>query len=180
MFDACPAESFLLGSIAYDVKQFAKEIGVGLAHFLEQVLMEIDDNIVRPSSMHLFRDMSTGSSKAADDVVAPQFADSFLHSASPKRICELDFDQEGRDHGKYIDRHSYTEQHHPHVEDSQSGIMRGVDNFSIANSGEGDDGHVECLQKGDGGSAEQAIADHGQRDQADEKNCAQDGSGGED
>src|ERR1035441_7449132 len=98
MFNACPGESFLLGSIAYDVKQFAKEIRMGLPHFLEQVLMEIDDNIVRPSSMHLFRDMSTGSSKAADDVVAPQFADSFLHAASPKRICELDFDQQARRH----------------------------------------------------------------------------------
>src|ERR1017187_6604434 len=150
MFNACPTESFLLGSIAYDVKQFAKEIGVGLAHLLEQVLMEIDDNIVRPSSMHLFRYVAAGVSNAADDVVAPELADSFLHAASPKRICELDFDQESRDHGKYIDRHRHTEQHYSHVEDSQSGIMRGVDNFSIANSGERDDGHVKGLQKGDG------------------------------
>src|ERR1035441_2286256 len=131
MFNAGFAENFLFGGITYDVKHFAKEIGMGLAHFLEQILVEINDNIVRAGPMHLLRYMATGVSEAAGDVVAPQFADSFLHAASPERICELDFDQESRDYGKYVDRHRYTEQHHPHVEDSQSGIMRGVDNLPI-------------------------------------------------
>jgi hypothetical protein len=48
--------------------------------------------------------------------------------------------------------------------------MSGFDNLSITDSRKRNDGHVECLQKGYGWSAEQAIAAHAYGDQQQEEN----------
>ncbi len=147
VFDARFAEisSSVASPTTYNMSTI--EFRVGLAHFLDRIFVEIDHDVVRPGSMQLLHRIPAGISKTADNVVSPEFADSFLHAASPKRICDFDFYQESRHHGKHIDRDRHTEQHHCHVEDPQGGVMGGVHNFSITDSGQRDDGHVECLQE---------------------------------
>src|ERR1700691_3231032 len=170
MFDAGFAEGFLFGGVTHDVQHVAEEIGVGLADFLDRLLVEVNDYIVRPGAMQFFRRVPAGISQAADDIVSPEFADSFLHGASPKGICDFDFYQESRHHGKHVDRDRYAEEDHSHVEDAEGGVMSGVHNLSIANAGQCYNGHIECLQKSDGWSAEQAIASNAYRDETQEQN----------
>src|SRR5580693_3589143 len=118
---------------------------MGLAHFLDRLLMEVNDYIVGPGAVQFLRGVPPSVSQAADDVVSPEFADSFLHGASPKGICDFDFHQESRHYGEYVDGYGHAEQDHSHVEDPQSGVMGSVDNLAITDAGECDDGHVERL-----------------------------------
>src|SRR4029077_21199125 len=131
MFNARFAETFLLGGVTDDVQHVAEERWVRLGHFLDQVFAEIDDYIVGSGAMQLLGHMAAGVSKAEEDVVSSEFADSFLHSASPKRISDFDFHQEGGHYGKHVDGYRHTEQDHSHVENPQSGVMSGVNNLGI-------------------------------------------------
>jgi len=53
--------------------------------------------------------------QAANHEMILQFANTFLHSASPKGIRDLDFHQERRDDGENIHCHRHTDQNDPNI-----------------------------------------------------------------
>src|SRR3984893_1740839 len=83
MFNSCFDENFFFGCVPHDVEHFLEKVGMCLAHFFEQLFTGIDDDIVRAGSMHLLRHVTASIANATDDAMTSEFADSFLHSASP-------------------------------------------------------------------------------------------------
>ena len=97
-----------------------------------------------------------------------QLVNVMLHSAPPERLLELHFHHECGHDRKNINRDRDPEQHNPDVEHAQRGIVAGINDFSVAHSGQRDDRHVKGLEESDGGAAEHAIsrgADHDQDQQ---------------
>src|SRR5882762_310025 len=106
--------------------------------------------------------------EAADDDVAGDFIDALLHAASPEWVGDFDFDDEGGDDGKHVYRCGHAENHDEHVEDAEGGVAGGIDDFSVADARDSDDGHVESLKEIDGAAAECEIADHAESNEAEE------------
>src|SRR5271168_3832699 len=117
--------------------------------------------------------VAAGVAEAADDNVAGNFVDAFLHAASPEWVRDFNFDDEGGDYGKHIDRGGDAEDHDEHVEDAKGRMVRGLDDLSVADAGDGDDGHIERLQEADGVTAEEKVADYAEGDEAEEESSGE-------
>src|SRR6267154_240563 len=117
----------------------------------------------------LLRGMASRVAQAADDNVAGNFIDALLHAASPEWVGDFDFDDKRGDNRKNIHRGGDAEDHEEHVEDAESWVVGGIDDLSVADAGDGDNGHIQRLQEVDAVAAEREISDYAERDETEEE-----------
>src|SRR5882762_2171956 len=107
--------------------------------------------------------------EAAEDDVSGDLIDALLHAASPEWVGDFDFDDKRGDDGKNIHRGGDAEDHDEHVEDAESWVVGGIDDLSVADAGDGDNGHIQRLQEVDAVAAEREISDYAERDETEEE-----------
>ena len=162
---SCFFQNVFFGGVADNVEHFLQGAGMQLLQLADIFLGDVHHHVRSIGLLQFGHRMPAGVSQAADNVVAGQLVYVMLHSAPPERLLELHFHHEGGHDRKNINRDRDPEQHNADVEHAQRGIVAGINDFSVAHSGQSDDRHVEGLEKSDGGAAEQAISGGADRDQ---------------
>lgn len=105
--------------------------------------------------------MPAGFTQSADNVMLSQIGDSLLHPAPPKYVAKFTIDEKCCELREDIDGDRYADHHDEHVEDTQGMVVRGIDDLSVADSGERHNSHVHGIQESNVGPSDDAIADDG-------------------
>jgi hypothetical protein len=105
------------------------------------------------------RDMAPGFAESANDEMLLQVGNLFFHPASPEQVTQLAFDQVCGQLREQVDRTSHADKDDKNVEYAKRRIMRGIDDFPVADSGERHHCHIHGVQQPNRRAANQPVAD---------------------
>jgi len=125
---------------------------------LDMFLVVVNHYVRTLGSLEFIDRVAAGVSESTDDVVVLELADSLKHLTSPKDVGDLAFHEESSHHREHVQHDHHAEDDHENVEYPQQGVVRGIDDLGVAHAGESDDRHVEGVEEGDRGSAQDSVA----------------------
>src|SRR5258708_301525 len=158
--DAELLEDLGVGGVADDVQHFAMQSFSGFDNALDVFLIAIDDDIRTVRFFEFADGMASGVAESADNVMVFELTDSLEHLTSPEDVGDLAFDEKRRDRREHIHRDHHSKDDHEHIEYTQRGIVRRVDNFAVSDARQRDYGHVQRVKNMDGRAAQDAISEN--------------------